>query len=320
MSATIICSSDSNLTTLDDLPVRLPILTDGVVWIDITGPSEDDVRLMHDVFHFHPLAIEDTRNIRQRPKVEEFAEYLFFILNPVALHETDTLFCELDVFVGRNYVVSVHNDHEPVIDEVKGRIERGNPSPPNSPGYIMYLLIDAVVDSYFPVLDRLEEEIDNLGDQILSDPSQMILNRLFELKRSSLDLWRVVWPQREILNNLRDHHLALINQEQLMPYFRDITDHLMWIADMVGTFRDTLTSIIDLYMSAVSNRLNRVVNRLTVFTVIIGVMTVIGGFYGMNFEHTWPPFSSVWGVPFVIFMMTSVTVALLYFFRRMKWF
>jgi magnesium transporter len=122
------------------------------------------------------------------------------------------------------------------------------------------------------------------------------------------------------MNNLRDHRLDLFNQEQLAPYLRDISDHLMWIADMVSTFPRHTDGIIDLYMSAVSNRLNRVVNRLTVFTVIIGALTVVGGFYGMNFAHTWPPFSSDLGVPFVVLLMAGIVAGLLYTFRRLKWF
>ncbi len=318
MSTTITVWPANTTITVDDLPARLAAPEVGVIWADITGPTDDDVAIMHDAFHFHPLAIEDTRNARQRPKIEEYPDYLFLILNPI--NQQEPLFCELDVFVGANYVVTVHGAAEPVVAEVQRRLSRGNTSLPVSAGYLMYLLIDAVVDGYFPVLDNMEEEIEGLGDQILVDPSKAMLNHLFELKKTLVDMWRVVWPQREIMNNLRDRNMMLINQDQLMPYLRDVSDHLMWIADMVSTFRDTLTSIMDLYMSAVSNQLNKVVNRLTVFTVLIGILTVFGGFYGMNFQHTWPPFSSTLGVPFVILMMIVVPAGLLYIFRRLKWF
>jgi magnesium transporter len=318
MSTTITIWPANTPLALDDLAARLAAPDGEVIWADIIGPADEDVSIMRDVFHFHPLAIEDTRNARQRPKVEEYANYLFLILNPIARQES--LFCELDVFVGANYVVTVHADDEPVIAEVRRRLSRGNTSMPITPGYLMYLFIDAVVDGYFPTLDSMEEEIEGLGDQILTNPSQAMLNNLFDLKKTLVDMWRVVWPQREILNNLRDHNLPLISQDQLMPYLRDVSDHLMWIADMISTFRDTLTSIMDLYMSAVSNRLNTVVNRLTVFTVIIGLLTVFSGFYGMNFEHTWPPFSATLGIPFVILLMIAVTAVLLVVFRRLKWY
>jgi magnesium transporter len=135
-----------------------------------------------------------------------------------------------------------------------------------------------------------------------------------------VDMWRVVWPQREIFNRLTHHHLPFIDQEALQYYLRDVSDHLLWITDMVNTFRDTITGIMDLYMSAVSNRLNQVVNRLTVFALVIGVLTVIGGFYGMNFAQTWPPFADPWGVPFVVGMMVVITGVLLALFRWMGWY
>lgn len=293
----------------------------GVLWADLNPHTDEGLALMQDVFSFHPLAIEDTRNARQRPKIEDYGDYLFLILNPVRHDLAGPRFSELDVFVGERYVVTAHAEPEPVIDDVRRRLTRGGGTTLTiSPAYIMYLLLDASVDSYFPVLDSLEETIEHFGDVILMQPDQQQLGRLFELKTQLVDMWRVVWPQREVLNNLRDHHLRTLNEETLLPYLRDIADHLMWIADMVSTFRDTLTSLIDLYMSAVSNRLNRVVNRLTIITVLIGVLTVIGGFYGMNFERTWPPFAEPAGVPVVIVMMLMATVGLLYLFRRLDWY
>ena len=301
-------------------PDRLPaLLADStqIIWVDLTGPDENDVRLMAEGFRFHPLAIEDTRNFRQRPKVEQYTDYLFLILNPVTLQNNRPVFNELDVFVGLNYVVTVHSGHEPAIEEARRRIAI---APRITPGYLLYMFLDVTVDSYFPVLDMMEEEIERLGDTILTNPQEGLLNRLFELKGFLIDMWRVVWPQREILNNMAHHDLPFIDKTGIDRYLRDVSDHLLWIADMVSTFRDTLTSIMDLYMSAVSNRLNRVVNRLTVFTVVIGMLTVIGGFYGMNFQHTWPPFVESWGVPFVIGLMVCVTAGLLVFFRRWGWY
>jgi magnesium transporter len=299
---------------------RLPaLLADPtqIVWVDLTGPDDDDLRLMAEDFRFHPLAIEDTRNFRQRPKVEQYTDYLFLILNPVTLRDHNPAFNELDVFVGVNYVVTVHSGPEPAIDEAHRRVINASQI---TPSYLLYMFLDVTVDSYFPVLDIMEEEIERLGDTILTNPHEGLLNRLFELKSSLIDMWRVVWPQREILNNMAHHDLPFIDQTGIEHYLRDVSDHLMWVADMVSTFRDTLTSVMDLYMSAVSNRLNRVVNRLTVFTVVIGMLTVISGFYGMNFEHTWPPFVEMGGIPFVIGLMVSVTAGLLVVFKRLGWY
>lgn len=303
-------------------PAGLPdLLAAGkLVWVDLTGPSEAGVAVMRDVFHFHPLAIEDTFNQRQRPKLEAYPDLLFVILNTLGTDRDVLRIEELDAFVGPNYLVTVHEEAEPAIAELRERLERMAPKLTVSANHLFYALIDAVVDRYFPVMDRIEEEIEALGDAILIAPTQDRLNRLFELKRDLIDLWRVTWPQRDVLNRLGHYNTAFLHESDLAYYMRDVIDHLMWIADMVNTLRDTLTSMMDLYMSATSNRLNVVVNRLTVFAVVLGLMTLVGGFYGMNFLYTWPPFDAPWGVPAVIVLMVALIVGALAYFKRRGWY
>jgi magnesium transporter len=292
-----------------------------VLWIDLTGPGEDDIKLMRDVFRFHPLAIDDTRNQRQRPKVDEYDDHLFAILNPVMPQDGDSVaFRELDIFVGRNYVVTVHPDSEPIIEEARQRIGRTRSSVSISPGYILYVLTDIVVDKYFPILDKIGEEVEELEQALLEKPEQEMLNHLFRLKRMLAELWRVVGQQRDMFNVLSRRDLPYIDADGLQYQLRDVYDHLLRITDMTSTYRDLLTSMVDLYMSSVSNRLNRVVNRLTVVTVIIGALAVITGFYGMNFERTWPPFPADWGVPFVLLLIALVITAILVVFRRLGWY
>jgi magnesium transporter len=300
-----------------DLPALFAAEGDAVFWVDMTGPSDEDVRLMREMFHFHPVAIEDTRNHHQRPKIEEYPGYLFLIVNPVSAHEADLEFRELDIFVGRNYVVTVHGADELIIAEAQKRLSHASTLPQISVSYVMYVLLDIVVDGYFPVMDRVEEEINDLEDVILTRPRQESLTHVFTLKRTLLRLWRVVWPERDILSTLAQPHiLGFADKSAAQYYLRDVADHLFWIADMVGTFRDTLTSIIDLYMSAVSNRLNRTVNRLTVITLAFGLSAVITGFYGMNFNQTWPAFSDPMGVPFVLILIALVAGIMLIILRR----
>lgn len=302
-----------------------------IFWVDIYNCTEAEARILRDVFKFHPLAIEDTRNHRQRPKIEEYEGYLFFIVNSITIFNTpeiptasnivhnDLSFREIDVFVGRNYVVSVHNLQESTIDEVKRRFEILGTSFNFTTSYILYTLLDVVVDQYFPIMDMFEEEISRLEDTILANPDQKHLTRLFELKAMMLHMWRVVWPERDMLSTLAQPHvLNLTNQENTQYYLRDVADHLLWIADMLSTYRDTLSTVIDLYMSSVSNRLNHNVQRLTILTLTIGILTVVSGFYGMNFTHTWPPFESPWGVPFVLFLMVSGIAGLLLLLKRIN--
>jgi len=305
------------------LPADLPRLLEarqGTLWVDIGGPEEEDVRIMREVFRFHPLAIEDTLNQQQRPKVEEYADHLFLILNPMSFDQGQLDLRELDLFVGANYLVSVHSGEEPTLERVHQRLAEAGSAIPISPSYLMYLIMDVVIDNYFPLLDTIGEEVERIEDAVLAEPSRELLNRLFHIKRVLLEMWRIVWPQRDVFNKLAYHNLPFIDQATLRHYLRDVSDHLLWIADMVSTFRDTLSSIMDLYMSAISNRLNAVVNRLTVFALVIGVMTVVGGFYGMNFAQTWPPFAAWWGVPFVLGLMVVLTAALLVIFRKLGWY
>jgi magnesium transporter len=285
------------------------------IWVDMVGPTEEDVRVMHDIFKFHPLAVEDTRNQEQRPKAEEYDNHLFIILNPLQYQDHTVDFRELDVFVGKNYIVVVHPEQEPIVEEARKRIQQAHANLQRTPSYVLYVLMDMTIDSYFPFLDEAGDQIETIENSILEKPEPKSLNHLFHLKRSLLNMWRVVWPQREVFNILMHHNIAYLDQESLQYYLRDVADHLMWVADMVNTLRDTLTSMMDLYMSSVGNGLNMVVNRLSIITIVIGSFTVISGFYGMNFLHTWPPFEAVWGVPFVLGVMILATLFIVGIFK-----
>lgn len=290
------------------------------VWVDMVGPTDDDIQIMEKVFQFHPLAIEDTRNQEQRPKVEEYKDYIFVILNALEYKNQEVDFRELDVFVGKNYVVMVHPEPEPLIEVAHSRVQQALTNLPRTPSYILYTLTDVTIDSYFPFLDVAGDEIETIENTILVKPTAKTLDELFHLKRALLNMWRVVWPQREVFNILMHHRIEYLDQESLQYYLRDVADHLLWIADMVNTLRDTTTSLMDLYMSSVSNGLNIVVNRLTMITIIIGVFTVISGFYGMNFLQTWPPFDRVWGVPFVLGLMITSALVVAGIFRWLHWY
>jgi magnesium transporter len=295
------------------------LLADGTfLWVDVTGPDDAEAALLHDVFHFHPLAIEDTRNQQQRPKVEEYADHLFLILNPGSGSGGACTFRELDVFVGKSYVVTVHPREEPVVAEAQRRAERLFPGNATS-ATLLYALLDTVVDGYFPLLDDLGDAIDELEDLVLERPDRDALERLFHLKRQLVGVRKVIAPQRDMIGVLYRRDLPYLDLQKLGYHVRDVHDHLLRIADMVDTFRDLLSSGIDLYMSSVSNRLNRVVNRLTVVTVVVGVLAVITGFYGMNFTHTWPPFEVPWGVPYALGLMAVSATAIVAILRKIGW-
>lgn len=283
-----------------------------IFWADMEGPSQEALRVMREEFQFHPLAIEDTTNQRQRPKVEEYGEVLFTIVNTVEHRDSTLVFRELDVFLGPNYIVTIHSQQEAVISHVMNRCQnRLRYGQRVSLGYLLYALVDAVVDSYFPVLDSIGDDIETMSESILERPRKETLERLFRLKRTLAEMWRVAGQQRDMFSLITREDSRLIEDESLRYYLRDVYDHLLRISDTVNTFRDALSNVVDLYMSAVSNKLNIVVQRLTVVTVGIGVLTVISGFYGMNFEQTLPTFDTVWGVPFVLVLMLLTLIGVM---------
>lgn len=290
---------------LSELPTCLEN-NSGALWVDITLPSEGGIALMRDVFQFHELAIEDVQNQEQRPKAEEFYDHLFLILNPLAYQQGELLSRELDVFVGKNYIVTVHLAHEAVIAEAQGRIAPKRVSFEVSATYLLYVLLDTIVDGYLPLLEQMENEIDALGTQLLQKPDRAMQLRLFQIKQSLNTFWWIIWPQKEILSVLTQHKLVFLDKKS-QYYLRDVADHIARITDSLQAARESITGLINLYVSAVSNQLNMAVNRLTIFAVIIGVLTVVSGFYGMNFTKTWPPFEAPWGVPFVIGLMLFIS-------------
>lgn len=287
-----------------------------VIWVDMLGPDQDDQKLLREVFKFHPLAIEDTYNQRQRPKVEEYDDVLFSILNAIHYQDGDAEFAEIDTFIGKNFLVTVHDRETPVLKQMHQRADEACARILMSPGYLVYLLLDTVVDSYFPVLDSIGDEIDAIGDMIFQQPKTESLERLFKLKRTLSETWRVAGQQRDMFSILMREDHYLMRDPSLRYYLRDVYDHLLRISDNVSTFRDTLTNVVDLYMSAVSNRLNQQVNRLTIVTMGIGLLAVLTGFYGMNFLQTWPPFEAPWGVPYVFTLIVAIVAVTVYIARK----
>ncbi len=291
-----------------------------VVWIDIADPTPPTMALLGDIYHFHPLALEDTCNQQQRPKVEEYADHLFIIINALTEHDKTIHFHEIDIFLGKNYIVTAHTESDNIIEDVRRRIEREGNFKYRSADYLLYMVIDTVVDAYFPLLDQIEDEINQINEQLFLNPNQKTLPRLFQLRRSLSETARIASQQRDMFIILTRHEQDLINHSVLEYYFRDVYDHLLRIGDVTNSLRDNLTNTVDLYLSSSANRLNIVVNRLAVITIVTGALSVIVGFYGMNFLKTWPPFEVEWGVPFALGLMAIITITVLVVFKRWKWY
>ncbi|MCC7206480.1 MAG: magnesium transporter CorA family protein, partial [Anaerolineae bacterium] len=235
--------------------------TSHIVWVDMDGPSAEHLQIMHEVFKFHPLAIEDTHNKRQRAKMEEYDGHLFVILNTMGLHNDELIVRELDVFIGPNFLVTVHKGDMRAVHQAEERAAAPHTRLPISSGFLLYTLMDVVIDSYFPLLERFSDRLEMLEDAIINETRSVVVPDLVHMKRMARRMWQVVWPNQSLANHLINFDEPYMNQGALEYYFRDIYDHTIRIVDVLNTYRDTLTSVTDIYMSATSNRLNRVVNR-----------------------------------------------------------
>jgi magnesium transporter len=282
---------------------------DSVVWFDMTGPTADDTRFMREVLKFHPLTVEQVLDHKQRPKVEEYPDHLFAIMNSAHVDGQDVYFRELDIFVTRNVVVTVHRFPEPAVDQARKSVNEICTTKGMTVGFLLYSLIKVMVDSYFPVLDKLEQQLERVEDEVIERPTQDKLQRLFQLKRAVAEIWRISAQQRDMFSLLMREESPYINHTTLRLYLRDVYDHLLLIHDQANAVRDNVATAVDLFFSSQSQQLNQYVNRLTLITIATGILAVVTGFFGMNFEVMWPlSMDNPGGVYFVVAAVILVIV------------
>lgn len=319
MPRTVFIFDQQQCHTVDQPDFEQLLASNQVFWVDIYHPDPSDVALMRDVFKFHPLAIEDTLNQETRAKVEEYAEYLFAIISPIRIVDGELEIHEIDVFMGKQYVISVHLGAEASIADATIRIKDPLRMLHISSGYIFYTLLDTVVDGYLPLLEQISDDIETIEDEVTAQPTQRMLAELMRLKRALRNIVRAAYPMQSVINYISHHDQHFTARETLGYYFRDVNDHLMRVVEIASNMRETLGGVLDLYMSSTSNRLNKVVNRLTVITIAIGILSVFVGFYGMNFTTTFPAYADPNGVLLVIALMIVTEAMVLAFFRWRKW-
>jgi magnesium transporter len=292
-----------------------------IVWVDVPNPSAGTMAHLARVFALHPLAVEDALKRRQRPKAEEYEHVLFITTHAAHArgpHGHGVALDEIDLFYGRDFVITAHGGEVAALVEARRRLAQAPPELRQSEGYVLYAILDAVVDSYFPVLDALDDYVERLEDTLFKKPTPHTLDRLFAAKRSLLQLRRVAAPQRDIMNLLMRHDAALISAP-LRAYFRDIYDHLLRITEQIDTHRDLLAGALDIYLSIISNRLNEVMKVLTVITAVFASLAVISGIYGMNFQRAYPPFDWRHGFVAALGIMAASVTVMLAIFRRLRW-
>jgi magnesium transporter len=306
--------------TVEQLPELLADETN-VIWVDMEQPTTADEQVLLDIFKFHPLTVEDCRENRHYPKIEEFPGYIYFIVHGVRADTSPDHFntIELDGFLGRNYVITYHHDSFRSINNVKQLIHTSPIACKRGAPFLLYQILDQIVDFYSPVLDDFDERIDTLEDDIftLKTPNNEILEEIMDLKRGVLRLRRISTKQMDVFYRMSRGEFSLIDQNML-PFYRDIYDHLIRVTDLAESYRDLIGGALEAYLSVVSNRLNEIMKVLTIFSAIMLPLTFIAGVYGMNFEHM-PELATRYGYFVVWGIMIVVALGMLGFFWRRGW-
>jgi magnesium transporter len=295
--------------------------TSTVTWINIDGIHQVDIiQKIGKHFGLHPLIQEDIVNTEQRPKMEDFGNYIYIVLKMIYHDESDSEFRieQVSLILGENFVISFQEKEGDIFNHVRERIRNGKGRIRKMKAdYLAYSLLDTVVDNYFFILEKTGENIEQLEERVVSQPKPEIMQEIHRLKRTMIFLRRSVWPLREVINNLERGESSLI-QETSRIYLRDVYDHTIQVIDSVETFRDMLSGMHDTYLSSISNRMNEIMKVLTIIATIFIPLTFIAGIYGMNFKFM-PELEWQWGYFAVWLIMIVVAAVMVVFFRRKKW-
>jgi magnesium transporter len=280
----------------DRVAVESRLASGEFFWLDLHSPEKEDFELLRDVFKFHPLALEDSEHFGQRPKVEDYGEFIFLVFYGAAPPPDEDRLVELHAFYSDRFLVTVRQDEAPACDALRERYSK-RPAPVARPIVLLYRLLDTLTDSFFPALQDFDERIDELQDAMLRGPREEQLHEIFNMRRRLVHLRKAVSPQRDLMAQFATGVGALPDMDaEAEHYFRDVYDHLIRVSDMIDSYRDLLAGAMDVYLSTVSNRLNLVMKRLTVIATIALPLIVISGFFGQNFGWMvdrisgWPSF------------------------------
>lgn len=326
------CEHRSGLTALE---IKSYLERSSITWIDLKGLGhEETLRQVGEVFQLHPLLLEDIVNVPQRPKVQESAKQLLVIARMVVLTGTleenslNSAFImeQVSFVVGLHYVLTVQEEPDyDCFEIVRSRLRDGRGTiRKKGADYLMYTLLDSIIDGFFPVLEVYGEALELLEDEVVANPTAHTLEKIHQMKRDLITLRRAIWPQRDAINSLIRDENPLISDEVRL-YLRDCYDHAVQVMDMVETYREVASSLMDVYLSSVSNRMNEIMKFLTVISSIFIPLTFIAGVYGMNFNTeksrlNMPELNSPYGYVICLGSMAIVAVGMVIFFWRKGWF
>src|SRR5687767_8852802 len=298
------------------------------LWVDLEKPTAEESKfVLEDVFHFHPLSVEDCVMVTPSPKVEEyqpkeedkFSPYLFIVIHAVDYSRRDGVFAtsELNFFLGKNFLVTYHDVPLRSIQSTADRCLKSTVHIARAPDRVAHTLLDSIVENYKPALEELSLEIGTLEEEALARPDKRTLNRIIQVKKEVYHLRQIIGPQREVLARFARGEFKLI-RAHLVPYYRNVYDGLFHIGELAHTYTDSLTGILQVYLNMTSNQTGEVVKLLTMITVITMPMTLVGTWYGMNFENMWE-YRSPYGYLAAIVLTVVTTIATYWFFKRKKW-
>jgi len=292
-----------------------------VTWFNIDGLHQVEIlEKLGECYGFHPLVLEDILNTDQRPKMEDYGDYLYIVLRMLNYNdkrsEIDTE--QISLILGPNFIFSFQEREGDVFDPVRERIRNGKGRIRKmGADYLAYTLLDSIVDNYFIIMEKLGEKIEYLEEKLVTHPIPETLQTIHQLKREMIFFRKAVWPLREVISGLERGELAMI-KEPTRVYVRDVYDHTIQVIDTIETFRDMVSGMLDIYLSSVSNRLNAVMKVLTIIATIFMPLTFLAGIYGMNFKYM-PELEWRWGYPMVWLIVVGISVFMLIYFKKKRW-
>jgi magnesium transporter len=305
---------------IDEVKIRDHLARNHFFWLDLTDPTPQDIERLGELFGFHPLALEDAIHFDQRPKLDNYQDYVLMIFYGARKHQAHEVpLREVQFFISGNYLVTIHKDPLPALEDQRARLDG---QALHSEQFVLYRVFDALTDSFFPILATMDDEIDELEAAIIAGPTDEQLQRLFAIKRDLVAMRKVVSPQRDLfarsVDQLADLPGLVLDERD---YFRDVYDHLIRISDLIDSYRDLLSGATDLYLSTVSNRQNDVMKQLAIVGTVFLPLSFITGFFGQNFGWlVTKGLSPTWS--FFVFGLGSMIltcVILFVFFRRKGW-
>ena len=316
---------EKELATADECQAYLS--KNSVTWIHMQGPMRaSTIRSIGNIFKLHPLTLEDVLNKGQRPKIDEYDDLIFVIMSMPTVIDGSISIEQVSIYMGENYIISFHAGTNDPFDPLRNRLRKKSGRIRSlKQDYLLYGIMDLVIDEGYPILERLGESIEHIEESLLSTTvKKSTLGDIHQIRRELILLRRNLWPQREVVNNLLRGENPLF-KESTSPYLRDCYDHTIQILDLIENYREMAASLIDIYLSSTSYRLNEIMRVLTMIATIFIPLTFIVGIYGMNFNHPDSPWAMpelhwYYGYPMIWGTMIAIVAGMVFYFKRKDWF